>query len=225
MKRFAVIPAGGRGTRLGGNIPKQFLKINSKEIIAYTLDIFDNCRLIDEIAVAVSPEYFKTMENIIAKYSFKKKIIIAEGGKERQDSVFSAISALNPNPEDIICVHDAARPFLSNEILKKAIKAADKKGSAIVAIKSRDTLLNAENSIVTGYVNRENVYYVQTPQISKFLIFSKAIKKAKKDNFLGTDESILLFRTGEKVIIIDGDISNFKITTQSDLVIAEKLLK
>jgi 2-C-methyl-D-erythritol 4-phosphate cytidylyltransferase len=181
--------------------------------------------LIDEIAVAVSPEYFQTMEKIIAKYSFKKKIIIAEGGKERQDSVFSAISVLNPNPEDFICVHDAARPFLSNEILKNALQAAEENGSAVVAIKSRDTLLNAKENVVTDYVNRDNVYYVQTPQIFKYSLFSGAIQKAKEDNFVGTDESMLLFRAGEKVLIVDGDISNFKITTKNDLEIAEKLLK
>ena len=225
MKRLAVIPAGGNGTRLGGNIPKQFLKINSKEIIAYTLEVFDNCELIDEIAVAVSSEYFQTMEKIITKYSFKKKIMIAEGGKERQDSVFSAVSVLNPNPEDIICVHDAARPLLSNEILKKAIESAETNGCSVVAIKARDTLLNAKEGVVTDYVNRDNIFYVQTPQIFRFSLFSHAINKAKEDNFLGTDESMLLFRAGEKVKIVDGDISNFKITTKNDLVIAEKLLK
>ncbi len=225
MKRFAIIPAGGVGRRIGSNIPKQFIRINSREVIAYTLSIFDNCESIDAIAVAVSKEYFPLMNKIIGENSFKKKIIISEGGKTRQDSVFSAIASVNPDAEDYVCVHDAARPFLSLEILKDAILTAGEKGNAVVALKARDTLAEVNSgNIVRNYPERDKVFYVQTPQIFRFDIFEKAIKFAVKNNFQGTDESMLVFKIGEKINLVEGELQNFKITTKEDLELARKIL-
>ncbi len=230
MKRYAIIPAGGVGKRIGGNIPKQFIKINSKEIIAYTLSVFDKCKLIDAIAVAVSRENFSLMKKIISENSFKKRIIIAEGGKTRQDSVFSAISFLNPNAEDFICVHDAARPFLSLEILQQALLEAESKGNAVVAIKARDTLAainsdNEEDKIIENYPEREKIFYIQTPQIFRFDFFSKAMDYLSSSGFQGTDESMLAFNLGEKINLVEGELKNFKITTKEDLDFAAEILK
>ena len=230
MKRYAIIPAGGVGKRIGGNIPKQFIQINSKEIIAYTLSVFDKCKLIDEIAVAVSREYFSLMKKIVEENSFTKNIIIAEGGKTRQDSVFSAIASVSPGTEDFICVHDAARPFLSLEILQRALFEAESKGNAVVAIKARDTLAainsdSEEDTIVANYPEREKIFYIQTPQIFRFDFFSKAMDYFSSSGFQGTDESMLAFNLGEKINLVEGELKNFKITTKEDLDFAAEILK
>ncbi len=225
MKRFAIIPAGGVGKRIGSDVPKQFMLINSKEIIAYTISVFDDCKLIDEIVVAVAKEYFPLMEEIIGKYSFSKKIIIAEGGKSRQDSVFSAISSVNIADDDLICVHDAARPFLSKATLEKALLRAEKLGNAVVAVKARDTLSFADSkATVVSYLEREKVYYIQTPQIFKFAIFKIAMEKAIRENLQGTDESTLVYNSGVNINLVDGEMKNFKITTKEDLKFASEIL-
>jgi len=224
MKTYAIIPSGGTGSRTGMNIPKQYVKVKGKELIAYTIEQFQKCESIDEITIAAQPEYFELLNNIKVKYNFTKLTKIVEGGKERQDSVFNAFSSINfSSAQDLIAVHDAARPLISVEIIKNAVKTAKTKNSAVVAIKARDTLFKG-NATVEDYINRKSVYYVQTPQIFRKEIFEKAVKNAKKTDFYGTDESALVKSAGFDVNIVQGSSLNFKITTKEDLFIFEKLL-
>src|SRR4030042_4288009 len=117
MKKYAIIPAGGKGNRFGGSTPKQYLKAKGKEMIAYTLEIFQNSLLIDEIIVAAEEEYHRMLENIKKKYGISKLTKIVKSGKERQDSVFMALSSLQAKDEDLIVVHDAVRPLLQLKTL------------------------------------------------------------------------------------------------------------
>jgi len=224
VKTYAIIPAGGKGIRSGLSAPKQYLKFSGKELIAYTLDIFQKNVLVDEIIISSESVYFKQLWDIKEKYKFVKVKQIVEGGEKRQDSVYNALISLPAEEEDLVIVHDAARPLLSQDILTEAIKTAKLKGSALVCLKVSDTLVKADE-IVDYYVNREDIYYVQTPQIFKFIDLSNAMKKAYDENFYGTDESMLIKRTDQDIYIVEGSLFNFKVTTKSDIELLEKLLK
>ncbi len=216
MTRFAIIPSGGIGKRINSSLPKQYVKVKGKELIAYTLEIFQECSLINKIIIAAQPEYFSLLEEIKSKYKITKLYKIIEGGNERQDSVFNALQATNAGSDDIIIVHDAARPLLSKNILHKAITEAKKFDNVIVAIKATDTLVSG-NEFVQNYLDRNLTYHVQTPQISKYKILLDAMELANLNNFVGTDESVLLHKASNKIKIVEGSSLNFKVTTQSDL--------
>lgn len=224
MRTIAVIPAGGQGKRFGCEVPKQYQKIHGKELIAYTLEVFQKSASIDEIVVAAQPEYFELLNRLAAEYKFTKLKSLVNGGKERQDSVFNAITSIKADQEDLIAVHDAARPLLSQEILTEAIKQAEEFHSVLVCIKARDTLLKGEE-FVSSFLDRNEVYYAQTPQVFEYGILRKALEDAFKCNFYGTDESMLVTRAGFKVKIVEGSVLNFKITTRPDFELFEKLCR
>lgn len=224
MRTVAVIPAAGKSKRIGGLVPKQFLLFKGKELIAYTLEVFQKCSLIDEIVVSTSEEYFKRLNKIIKEYKITKLKAIVNGGKERQDSVFNAISSLSIRKTDLVAVHDAARPLLPEAVLLNAIKTARKKGNAVVCIKARDTLMKGKKT-VESYLNRTEYYYVQTPQIFKYSDLWYALELAKSQQFYGTDESMLMKRAGFRINIVEGSPLNFKITTQDDLLLFKALIK
>lgn len=222
MKCIAIIPSGGIGSRFNSPIPKQYVEVLGKELIAYTIDVFQRSPLIDEIIIPADESYFTLLNQIIDKYNFFKISKIVKGGKERQDSVYNGLTSKNFEPNDLIIVHDAARPLLSDALLENAIMSAKKYNSIVVAIKARDTLLKADE-IVDGYVDRKNIYYAQTPQIFRYNILIDSFKLAIAENFVGTDESMLVKRAKNDVKIVEGEFYNFKITTKTDLELLKKI--
>ncbi|MBK8661511.1 MAG: 2-C-methyl-D-erythritol 4-phosphate cytidylyltransferase [Ignavibacteriales bacterium] len=222
MRVVAIIPAAGSGSRIGGEIPKQFLKFNGKELIAYTLDVFQRSEMIDEIIIATSGTGFEHIEDIRERYGYTKISSVVQGGKERQDSVFAALNAAKLSFNDLAAVHDAARALLPLEVLNNAIVKAKEVGSALVCVKARDTIgLIEDNGI--EYIDRNKVILVQTPQIFKYGELLKAFNMAYEEGFYGTDESSLMRRAGYPVEISDGSSSNFKITTNEDIKLFEKI--
>jgi len=221
---LAIIPAAGIGKRFGGATPKQFLKVNGKEILAYTLEVFQKAKKVDEIIVAASREEFPRIQRLQKKYKLTKLTIIVEGGKERQDSVYNALIMADLNKNDLVIVHDAARPLLSEKVLADAISCAEKNGNALVCLQAKDTLLKKTKREHT-YLNRSQVYYVQTPQIFRYDQLLSAFEKAKKEKFVGTDESMLVQRTKKKIYLSEGSPLNFKITTKDDLEMLKRILK
>ena len=228
MKLIAIIPAGGKGLRVGITdkkgfaTPKQYLKVNEKEIIVYTLQTFQKNKLIDRIIIAAEPEYFNLLIKLVKKYKLNKVQLIVEGGKSRQDSVYNAVLSSGADDDDLLVVHDAARALLTDEVSTNAITLAKKKGNALVCIKAKDTLIRGKKT-VEEYVNRDEVYYVQTPQIFKYKELQRALSNAQREDFIGTDESMLIKRTGKKVHIAEGSVFNFKITTKEDVEMFRKL--
>ncbi|HVO73313.1 MAG TPA: 2-C-methyl-D-erythritol 4-phosphate cytidylyltransferase [Ignavibacteriaceae bacterium] len=216
MKIFAIIPAAGKSSRIGFSVPKQFLKFGGKEVIAYTLEVFQKNKNINGIIIPAEPEYFRLLNRIKKKYKLTKVLKILKGGNERQDSVYYALKVLEAKKDDLVVVHDAARPLLPAEVLNRAINLAKLKGNALVCVKAGDTLIKADDA-VKNYIDRKNVYYVQTPQIFKYSQLIRAAEKAYESNFYGTDESMLVKKLGKKVYLSEGSPLNFKITTKSDL--------
>lgn len=222
MRVFAVIPAGGKGKRSGTATPKQYLRFHGKELIVYTLEVFQKNNLVDEIVISAEQPYHTLLNKIAKDYNLTKISQLVEGGEERQDSVYNALKAIKAEESDLIAVHDAARPLLPNEILTEAINTAKKKGNALVCIKARDTLLKGEQ-VVKEYIDRSEMYYVQTPQIFKYGDMMKAMKKAYEKNFIGTDESMVIKEIGIDINIVEGSMLNFKVTTATDIEMFEKL--
>lgn len=229
MKTVAIIPAGGKGLRAGNIVkgtaaPKQYIKINGKELIVFTLQTFQKNKLVDKIIVAAEPEYFDLLVRLVKKYKLTKLKLIVEGGASRQDSVYNALLSSAAEPNDLIVVHDAARALLPDDTLTNAISTAKKKGNALVCIKAKDTLIKGKRT-VEEYLNRDEVYYVQTPQIFKYKDLLRAMNKAYKEKFIGTDESILVKRMSKKVNIVEGSVFNFKVTTREDIELIKKLAR
>lgn len=217
-----IIVAGGSGSRMNMNINKQFIKINEKEVIAHTIDKFYKNEYIDEIILVVKEDeidYFK--ENIIKKYGYKD-IKIALGGKERQDSVYNGLKIVDKNC-DMILVHDGARPFVSKEIIKKAV--TETKKASVVGVRVKDTIKVVSNNEIINTPNRNTLWAIQTPQTFKYDLLKMAYEKAYEENFYGTDDSSLVENLGEKVNIIEGSYENIKITTKEDLNMAYQIIK
>ncbi len=220
-----VIVSAGKGSRMKSDLNKQFLKIGNKEVIAHTIDKFYNNENIDEIIIVIredEKEFFQ--ENIINKYGYKN-IKIAFGGKERQDSVYNGLKELDEKSK-IVLIHDGARPFVTNEIIKKSIECAKEYNCAIVGVPVKDTIkiVNEKND-VCDTPNRSTLWSIQTPQVFNYSLIMKAHKKAKDDEYYGTDDSMLMEYLGYNVKVVEGSYNNIKITTPEDLKIAEEILR
>lgn len=224
MNCIAIIPAGGKGLRSGLATPKQYLKVNSKEVIVYTLQAFQKNKHINKIIITAEPEYFDLLIKLVKKYKLFKVKLIVEGGSTRQQSVYNAVLSSEADDNDLLVVHDAARALITNDVLTNAIISAKKNGNALVCIKAKDTLIKGKK-FVDEYLNRDEVYYVQTPQIFKCKDLLRALGKAHSEQFIGTDESMLIKRLGKKVNIVEGSVFNFKITTKEDVEVFRKLVK
>ena len=224
MKTIAIIPAGGKGIRSGNAAPKQYLKFNDKELIVYTLEIFQQNKMVDEIIISTESNYYNLLNVLKEKYDLSKISKVVEGGDTRQDSVYNALKSITAaDDNDLVAVHDAARPLLPQNVLTGAINKAKQRGNALVCIKVKDTLIKG-NEVVESYVDRDDVYYVQTPQIFSYSVLMKAMKNAYENNFIGTDESMLVRQIGEKVNIVEGSVYNFKVTTTDDIKLFERLV-
>lgn len=224
MKTIAVIPAGGKGVRSGIATPKQYLKFNDKELIVYTLAIFQQNEMTDEIIISAEGDYINLLNNLKEKYNFSKISKVVKGGNTRQDSVYNALKSMETVSENVlVVVHDAVRPLLPQNVLTNAIETAKQKGNALVCIKAKDTLVKG-NQVVETYLDRDEVYYVQTPQIFLYSVLMKAMENAYENNYIGTDESMLVRQIGEKVNIVEGSVYNFKVTTAEDVEMFEALI-
>lgn len=212
-----VIVAAGSGSRMKRDINKQFIKLDGKEIIAYTIEKFYKSEDIDDIVIVIKEneeKYF--IENIINKYGFDN-IKIAYGGKERQDSVYNGIKKLNNNCE-IVLIHDGARPFVNENIIKNSIKEAKENNAVVVGVPVKDTIKVVDsNGNIVDTPNRSLLWSVQTPQSFKYEIITKAYEYAYSNDYYGTDDAMLVEHIGYNVKMIEGSYDNIKITTEEDL--------
>lgn len=222
MKVSAIIPAAGQGVRLGGKVPKQFLVLNGKPILAHTLEVFEKSGLVDSIILVVpAKDIDRTRSQWLNKPPIVKKVV--EGGEKRQDSVFNGFMALAPDTE-IVLVHDGVRPFLTATMIRETIAAAIEHGAAITAIPVNDTIKQADDSgFVERTLEREKLWRVQTPQAFRYKLIKEAFEKANANSFYGTDEGSLIEYIQRPVKIISGSELNIKITRQEDLVLGEQV--
>ena len=220
-----VIVAAGTGSRMNMGINKQFIKLEGKEIIAYTIEKFYNNSNIEDIVVVVKEdesEFFK--KEILDKYNFKN-VKIAYGGKERQDSVYNGLKLLDEKC-DVVLIHDGARPFVSDKIIDKSIEEAKEHKAIVVGVPVKDTIKVIDNDKnIVDTPNRSALWAVQTPQTFDYNILIDAYKDAFKNKFYGTDDAMLVERIGYKVKMLEGSYNNIKITTQEDLNVGSQILR
>ena len=224
MKVYIIIPASGTGSRFGGNTPKQFLPLEGKSILWRTISAFEKMDAVDEIIIATAEEYIHEVKN----YSFAKARHVIKGGESRSASIYEAIKILQAAPQDIILIHDGARPFVTAETITAVISAAAKHGAAISCTPMTDTIKEVnEDGRITATPNRANLWRAQTPQGFTYEIISKAYKQGEEDEILHTvtDDSALAERMGTPVFVVPSPPGNIKITTPEDMKIAEAFMK
>lgn len=219
-----IIVAAGSGKRMNLDINKQYIKIDGKEVIAHTIEVFYNNENIDEIIVCIKKEeesFFKT--EILNKYNFEN-IKIAYGGKERQDSIYNGLKKLDSN-SDIVLIHDGARPFVSHAIINNVIEETKDKKAVVVGVPVKDTIKVVDDGIVKDTPSREKLWSAQTPQTFEKDLIVRAYENAYKNNFYGTDDSMLVEFLGQEVKMVLGSYENIKITNPEDINVAKQILE
>lgn len=222
----AVIVAAGKGERMGTALPKPFLTVAGVPLIVHTLRSLSQSAFICKIILVVAAEREQYCQALLDQYGpFGAAVSLAHGGPERQDSVRLGLAALDPDC-DIVVIHDAARPFVTEDIVERSILSAAECGAALVAIPAQDTIkrVNAEQ-IVLETVPRHDLWLAQTPQTFRVALIRDAHSRAQALGMTVTDDAALLEWAGGVVKIVAGDARNFKITTPEDLQLAEAILK
>lgn len=234
MTNIAIIFAGGVGQRLSNgenSLPKQFLKINDKPIIIHTLELFEEHDMIDKIYIAIHPDYYDYMQDLVKHYYITKTAGIVKGGATGQDSIYNALKlAQSENNEDsIVLIHDGVRPNITRDVISENINCAKTKGNAITCTSCFETILVSENGINPEHVPyRKHTYAAQAPQSFHLGEIIKAHETTRKTNPQYTDivDSCTLFKTLNKpTYMIKGNRGNIKITTIEDLYILRALIR
>lgn len=230
---FAGIVAGGTGSRMRShaNTPKQFLMLEDKPIIIWTIQKFLKIQKIDNIVIAINPDYHTKLDDLIKQYIPNgEKIYVIKGGKTRTESLDNIVKyckAKFKGKDDILLTHDAVRPFVTEKIINDNIDMLSKVDACTTAIGSTDTILVSKNGTnVDASPSRGTMYSAQTPQSFRIDAYDQMMKKTKEtDREACTDVCGLMMLAKKKVAIVEGDIINMKITYDTDLDIAKVLAK
>lgn len=220
-----IILAAGKGRRMGVDINKQFLELNDKPILYYTLKAFSEHKDIKEIIlVAAENEMEYCKKEVIDKYNIKKVTKVVRGGKERQNSVFNGLKALEEC--DIVLVHDGARPFVSEDIIDNGIKYAKLYGASACGVAPKDTIkmIDTEN-FSGGTLKRNELFCIQTPQTFKYDIIMDSHIRISEKGVKVTDDTMVVEKYNHSVYLYEGSYNNIKITTPEDLIIGERIFE
>ncbi len=220
-QRIALIVAGGSGTRMGSDVPKQFLLLNGEPILMHTLRVFKRLPSIAEIVLVLPELQIDYWIELCTKQNFNVTHTVVKGGETRFESVSNGLAMVD-NLDALVAIHDGVRPLVSVDVIENCFKAADQFGCAIPVIKPVESVRIAEE---TGSypIDRDKVYLVQTPQVFKASIIQKCYQTPWQPSF--TDDASVAEFGGEKIYLVEGNRENIKITTPLDLSIAEVLLK
>ena len=227
---IAIILAGGKGTRMGiVDQPKQFIDIYGKPIVVHTIEAFDIHEQIDAIAVVCLKEWHEDIKIWTRKFELNKVKWIVDGGATRQESVLAGLKAIEEDvkSDDIVVIHDAARPLISHRIIVNNIEGAKEYGAVDTVIPATDTIIQSkDDSTISAIPVRKELYLGQTPQSFKYSIIMDAHKSAAKSKLQdSTDDCRVVLNYGEKVHLVSGDKLNFKITTMEDLLLLKSIIK
>lgn len=214
-KLALVLVAGGSSTRMGGTLPKPFIKLHNKRVIDYSIDVYSMLPELEEICVVCASEY---------RTNFPAAITFADPGTRRQDSVYNGLQALK-SAANLVAIHDAARPLVNLDTIKKVIEAAAANGSALAAVPVKSTIKVAdEESRVAKTPNRSSLWEAQTPQIFKRELLIEAYHSPVNADYEAVDDASLVERIGHSPKLVMGNYSNIKLTTLEDLLIAQSFV-
>lgn len=227
MGVYALVPAAGMGKRMGASINKQYLQLDGKPILAHTLAAFEQAAFVAGIYLVIpEDEIAYCRAEVVERYRLTKVRRIVAGGKERQQSVLNGLRAMEGTAaDDVVLIHDGVRPFVPEEVLRRAAEIAQEADGALVAVPAKDTVKVVENGVITATPPRESLWLAQTPQAFRYAVIRAAHEVADAERFLGTDDAMLVERLGREVRVVMGDYRNIKITTPDDLLLAGAFLR
>ena len=225
---IALVVAAGSGTRMKNtNGPKQFISVNGKPLMIYSLETFNVHPRIDAIVVVTNEQYIKDVEGMCADYKLSKVKAVVKGGATRQESVFNGLEkamSLSQSREDIVLIHDAARPLVALKTISANLEKVKEYGAVSTVVRANDTIMVSSNEqVVEAMPDRNTIYQAQTPQTFKLEEIYK-LHLENKDNNTATDDASLFYKAGKKVYLVEGERSNFKVTTDDDLLMLKGLL-
>ena len=215
----AIVLAAGRSSRMGGGENKQFIELLGKPLVYYSLAAFEQCGVVDEVVLVRRPDYAEQAAQIARQ--FKKVVAFADGGVERQNSVWNGLEKATG---DIVAVHDGARPLVTPALIEATVASAQANGTGIAATKVVDTIKKATGHVVERTVDRTKLWAVQTPQTVRTQLLREAYGLVLKKGVIVTDEAAAVEMLGQPVHLVETPFLNLKITTPSDLAMAEALL-
>jgi len=227
MSRIAaIIPAAGLGTRMGADLPKQFLELDGVPLIIFTLRRLAACPAITDFFIATRADDVVSLQDMVARAALGRPARVVHGGDTRQQSVANALAQVDPATE-IVVVHDAVRPFVSREQIERVIAEARARGAAILGIPAIDTVkevkrasLPEDVALISATIPRERIVLAQTPQVFSYALLRDAFRKAQQDDVTASDEAALVERFGHDVFVVLGSERNLKITRPSDMDLA-----
>ncbi|MBQ2942659.1 MAG: 2-C-methyl-D-erythritol 4-phosphate cytidylyltransferase [Clostridia bacterium] len=217
----AVILAAGCGKRMNAGKNKLLLEVSGKSILSYTAKCFDLSEYVDELVFVAAEGECDAVKGLVSPY-VSKPFSVVTGGKERSDSSYNGILA---SKDGIVMIHDGARAFCEERIIKETVEGAYKYGAAAPGIAVTDTVKRVENGFIKGTVSRDSLTRIQTPQVFMREEILAAHEKARKDGISVTDDCMLMENCGKDIFLVEGSPNNIKITTKEDLLTAEILAK
>lgn len=216
-----IVAAGGTSSRMGG-INKLFAEISGVPVLAITLSVLNSSKYVSEIILVANESDMLKAAELCERYSFSKVKKIIKGGTSRAESVWAGMNEVSDSAE-LIAIHDGARPFVTEEVIKKAVEGAIKYGAAASAVPVKDTIKKAANSFVSSTPDRSELFAVQTPQVFDAGLIKAALYKAITEKASITDDCSAVENIGGTVKLTEGDYDNIKITTVGDLAVAEAI--
>jgi len=223
----AIIPAAGKGKRMGAERPKQFLELGEKPILAFTLEAFERAECISTVILVVPPQDVDfCVENVVKRYGLSKVVIVLGGGEKRQDSVRIGLVATGGR-YDLVVIHDGVRPFVRPDFIESIVSFAHTRGAVIAGIPAKDTVkeVDRRRRILRTW-ERERLWLAQTPQVFKYSILQAAHERAQAHGWYNaTDDAQLVEKMGIRVYLMECSSLNIKVTTPADLLIARAIME
>ena len=217
-RNIAVVVAAGKSTRMPGT-DKVFLNLGGLPLVCHSIEAFEKCGMFDEIIVVVSDDNIDMASDIFRRMNYKNVRILG-GGSRRQDSVRKGLSAITTCK--YVAIHDGARPFLTNKLLRNGLQVVKKTGAAVPVVKIHDTVKNiSNNGMISSTLNRDCLRLVQTPQFFDYDLIMRAHEEIIEDS---NDDSVMVEKLGSEVAFFDGDDRNIKVTIQNDLSLMESIM-
>ena len=221
----AVVPAGGSGTRMGNETPKQFLRLGEVPVLIHALRVFESSQTITEIVVVVPQDAVTyCQEELLPQFSLSKISRVTCGGACRQDSVWNGLQVVDKRT-NVVVVHDAVRPFVTGAVVEQVVERARTNGAAIAAIPLHDTIKRVTpDGMIETTLNRQRLWSAQTPQAFKLELLREAHRSSRQSGVEATDDAFLVEQIGHHVAIVNGSPDNIKITRPEDLGMGEAIL-
>ena len=221
----AIIAAAGQGTRLRGNVAKQFLELAGVPVIIHTLKKFEQCRAIQEVVLVLPAPDAAGFPELAGKYGLRKLARVVPGGATRGESIWRGLQSVRAATAEIIAVHDGVRPFVTPAEIERTVRAAQMSGAAILTAPAVDTIKEVEDGHVVRTLERSRLRRALTPQCFRYELLRRAFEQSPELVSSATDDSSLVELLGGTVTVIEGDARNIKITRPEDIALAEILLE